>query len=143
MVGVTDRSTGQVSVEVANSTDKETLQGVIRKNTKQGTKVFTDEHRSYTGMVDVGHKSVKHGVGEYVNVQAHTNGIDSFWSLLKRSYRGTYHQMSVKHLGRYVADFRGRHNIRDMWTEEQMRFLARMMAGATLSMKELIGRKAG
>lgn len=94
-------------------------------------------------MVDFDHKTVKHSVGEYVNGQAHTNGIKSFWSMLKRSYRGTYHQMSVKHLGRYVAEFAGRHNIRDMGTEEQMRFLAGMMAGVTLSMKELVGLKAG
>ena len=44
--------------------------------------------------------------------QAHTNGIESFWSMLKRGYQGTYHQMSEKHLNRY-AEFAGRHNLRE------------------------------
>ncbi len=56
------------------------------------------------------HQAVKHGVREYVKGQAHTNGIESFWSMLKRGYDGTYHQMSPKHLGRYVGEFAGRHN---------------------------------
>ena len=50
----------------------------------------------------------------------HTNGIESHWALLKRGYVGTYHQMSAKHLERYVTEFSGRHNARPRDTEEQM-----------------------
>lgn len=46
--------------------------------------------------------------GEYVRDQAHTNGIESFWALLKRGYYGTYHKMSEKHLARYIGEFAGR-----------------------------------
>ena len=53
--------------------------------------------------------------------QAHTNGIESFWSMLKRGYMGTYHRMSPKHLDRYVQEFSGRHNQRSRDTIEQMR----------------------
>ena len=60
------------------------------------------------------------GVREYVHGQAHTNGIESFWAMLKRGYVGTYHQMSVKHLPRYVGEFAGRHNHRPMDTADQM-----------------------
>ena len=65
-------------------------------------------------------ETVKHSVGEYVKGQAHTNGIESFWALLKRGYHGTYHQMSRKHLGRYVTEFAGRHNDRRAGTLAQM-----------------------
>ena len=60
-------------------------------------------------------------IGEYVRGQAHTNGIESFWSTLKRGYDGVYHHMSLKHLGRYVGEFAGRYNDRPSDTMEQMR----------------------
>ena len=63
----------------------------------RGSSVYTDDHRSYIG-VPFEHTSVKHSVGEYVNGMAHTNGIESFWAMLKRGYHGTYHHMSPKHL---------------------------------------------
>ena len=58
------------------------------------------------------HETVNHSVSEYVRDQAHTNGIESFWSMLKRGYHGTFHHMSPEHLHRYVNEFAGRHNIR-------------------------------
>ena len=63
---------------------------------------------------------VNHSVGEYVREKAHVNGMESFWSMLKRGYYGTYHRMSPAHLQRYVAEFAGRHNIRSLDTLEQM-----------------------
>ena len=51
-------------------------------------------------------------MSEYVDGMAHTNGIESHWAMLKRGYHGVYHQMSAKHLGRYVTEFAGRHNDR-------------------------------
>ena len=65
----------------------------------------------YHGMPGFDHESVKHSVGEYVDGMAHINGIESFWSMLKRGYHGTYHRMSAKHLQRYVDEFSSRHNI--------------------------------
>ena len=69
-------------------------------------------------MIGVEHSSVNHSVGEYVNNQIHVNGIESFWSMLKRGHMGTYHKMSKKHLNRYVAEFAGRYNQRRMDTEK-------------------------
>ena len=66
------------------------------------------------------HEAVKHSIGEHVRGEAHTNGIESFWSMLKRGHKGVYHQMSPKHLQRYVSEFQSRHNHRDMDTEQQM-----------------------
>ena len=70
---------------------------------------------------------VKHSVGQFVNGQAHTNGMESFWSLLKRGYHGTYHHMSPVHLDRYVSEFSGRHNQRELDTVDQMGAMVRGM----------------
>lgn len=81
---------------------------------------------------------MKHRVGQYVEGMVHTNGIESFWALLKRGYTGTYHKMSVKHLQRYVAEFAGRQNVRSLDTIEQMCALTLGMVGKTLRYKDLI-----
>ena len=81
---------------------------------------------------------VKHSVGEYVDGMAHTNGIESFWALMKRGYHGTYHRMSAKHLDRYVKEFAGRHNLRDEDTTVQMSEVARGMGGKRLRCSDLI-----
>ncbi len=57
---------------------------------------------------------MKGSVTEYVNGQAHVNGLESFWASLKRGYHGTHYHMSAKHLARYVAEFCGRHNRRPL-----------------------------
>ena len=87
------------------------------------------------------HRVVKHSVGEYVDNMVHTNGIESFWALLKRGYMGTYHHMSVKHLHRYVNEFAGRHNVRGLDTLKQLTLLAMGMVGKVLSYDELTDKK--
>ena len=82
-------------------TDKPTLQGFVHRNTEPTAQVYTDEALAYNGLRRP-HESVKHSVGEYVRKQAHTNGIESFWSMLKRGHDGVYHHFSTKHLDRYV-----------------------------------------
>lgn len=68
---------------------------------------MTDDHLSYIGLNKRGfqHHTVKHSVREYVDGMAHTNGIESFWALLKRGLYGTYHNVDKKHLQRYVNEF--------------------------------------
>lgn len=137
VVGIKDRKSNMVTAKVVESTDRETLHSIIKEHTNEGAEVFTDEHKGYTGMVDFEHATVKHSVGEYVDGKIHTNSIESFWSMLKRGHKGTYHQMSTKHLWRYVNEFMGRYNIRNVDTEDQMKFLAFMMCGKVLTLKEL------
>ena len=69
---------------------------------------------------------------------AHTNGMESLWSVLKRGYVGTYHHISPKHLHRYVDEFSGRHNVRPMDTVDQMAFVVRQATGKRLTYRELI-----
>ena len=136
VVGMKDRRTNEVRGKVVEHADAATLHEFVNENIEPGTKVYTDEHRGYIGLDN--HETVNHSVGEYVKDQAHTNGIESFWALLKRGYYGTFHKMSKKHLHRYVNEFAGRHNIRSLDTIDQMRFLALGMVGKRLKYKDLI-----
>ena len=86
------------------------------------------------------HFPVNHGVGEGVREQAHTNGLESFWAMLKRGYTGTHHHISPKHLHRYVDEFSGRHNMRSLDTQNQMAAIVRRAVGKRLTYQELIAR---
>lgn len=69
---------------------------------------------------------------------AHTNGIESFWSMLKRAHKGTFHKISPKHLNRYVQEFAGKHNIRELGTVAQMRDTVLRLVGRNLLRTDLI-----
>ena len=137
VVGVKDRTSNEVRTKVVQSVDKPTLQGFIRDNVEAGATVYTDEAKSYQGMADFIHETVNHSVSEYVRDMAHTNGIESFWAVLKRAHKGVYHKFSVKHLQRYVTDFAGRHNVRTKDTLAQMEFIVAGMVGKRLTYKAL------
>lgn len=137
VAGAKDRATGKVTAEVVKSADKETLQGFVHANAAAGAAVYTDEAAAYSGLPN--HESVKHSVGEYVRGMAHTNGIESFWSMLKRGYQGTFHHFSEQHTDRYVAEFAGRHNQRESDTIDQMTAMARGMIGKRLTYEKLTG----
>ena len=92
----------------------------------------------YEGMPEFDHESVNHGVGEYVDGMAHTNGIESFWSMLKRAHKGTFNKLSPKHLQRYVSEFAGKHNIRESGTLAQMRDTVARLVGRRLMYRDLI-----
>ncbi len=136
VAGLKDRDTNRVSAAVVTDTKAATLQGFVEGRTEPEAQVYTDDGRGYVGM-DRAHESVNHSAGEYVREMAHTNGIESFWSVLKRAHKGVYHKFSVKHLDRYVADFAGRHNVRDLNTVDQMGYLVSGMVGKRLTYKTL------
>ena len=95
---------GQVKAKLVTTTDKESLQNEICSSVKKGTTVYTDEHRSYLRSTGYNHNSVNHFAKEFFNCMAHTNGIESVWAVLKRRYNGVYHNMSKKHLPRYIKE---------------------------------------
>ncbi len=137
VAGVKDRATNKVRATAVASTDKPTLQGFVTANTEPTAQVFTDEHPSYAGLPRA-HRAVKHSAGEYIREEAHTNGMESFWALLKRGYIGTYHWMSAKHLDRYVNEFSGRHNRRRLDTADQIRATVSRSVGRRLPYATLI-----
>ena len=137
IVGAKDRETNQVAAKTVASTDKDTLQGFVKDWADRQATVYTDDASAYETL-PFRHASVKHSVSEYVRGQAHTNGVESFWSMLKRGYYGTYHKMSPKHLQRYVQEFAGRHNIRDMDTIDLMGAVVLGMDGKRLRYDDLV-----
>ena len=138
VAGLKDRGTNEVRAEVVATTDAPTLQGFVRRNTETDAQVYTDEARAYVGLPRR-HDTVRHSVGEYVKDKAHTNGLESFWSMLKRGHDGVYHHFSPKHLGRYVDEFKGRHNTRPLDTADQMGKMAANADGKRLTYAALIG----
>ena len=136
VVGAKDRKTNKVRAKVIKETDAETLQEFVIDVAETGATVYTDDASAYKG-IPYDHESVRHSVGEFVNGMAHTNGIESFWAMLKRGYGGTYHKISPKHLQRYVDEFAGRHGIRNADTLDQMGTVVVGMVGKRLSYKAL------
>lgn len=119
VMGLLERK-GSVKANVVPDVKMRTLESEIVKNVQIGSKLYTDELLSYARLSDVfAHEAVKHSKGQYVNGDAYTNGIESFWAIFKRGYNGTYHHMSKKHLQRYVDEFAYRWNNRAMDMAEQ------------------------
>ena len=137
VVGVKDRDTNHVAAQVVTDTTKATLQGFVAEHTDPEAMVYTDEASAYEGLPR-DHETVKHSVAEYVRGMAHTNGVESFWSMLKRAHTGTFHKMSPKHLDRYVQEFAGNHNVRESDTLDQMRDVVTRLMGRTLGYRRLV-----
>ncbi len=137
VAGIKDRDSNQVVAKVVEHTDKATLQGFVVDNVDPEATVYTDDAKAYNNL-PFDHATVKHSVAEYVNGQAHTNGIESFWATLKRAHKGTFHKMSPKLLHRYVGEFADKHNVRKFGTLAQMQLLARGMIHKRLQYQDLI-----
>ena len=84
------------------------------------------------------HEAVNHSVAEYVRGLTHTNGVESFWSMLNRAHKGAFHKLSPKHLDRYVQEFVEKHNMRESGTLVQMRDTVTRMVGRRLLYRDLI-----
>lgn len=139
VVGMRDQS-GEVRAKPVADTKTATLTGFIRENAPAGATVVTDEFGAYRALSSQGftHKTVRHSAGEFVRDMAHTNGIESFWALLKRGYIGIYHYMSEDHLHRYVSEFSFRHNTAHVGTMGFINMTIDRMAHKRLTYKELI-----
>lgn len=112
IIGLKQRD-GRVIAKKAKDVSKKTLHGFIRQNVKQGSTMSTDEWRGYKGLSEkFAHLVVSHSSGQYVQGEAHTNGLENFWSLFKRGIVGQYHQISTKYLNQYVSEFCFRYNNR-------------------------------
>ena len=137
VAGARDRATGAVRAQAVEAADKETLGAFIGAHAAPGATIYTDEGSPYRSMEN--RESVSHKAGEYVRDDGvSTNGIESFWSMLKRGHVGTFHKMSPKHMDRYVQEFAARHNLREADTIDIIGAVADGGVGKRLRYRELI-----
>ena len=141
VVGVKERETRIVKAEPVTGTSQVVIDAYVQGTVEPESTVYTGDADVYKDLDKNGykHESVKHSVGEYLRDMAHTNGIESFWSMFKRGYVGTYHYMSFRHLHRYTAEFARRQNIRKQNSKDQLQSLAGNMNDMHLPHKQLIG----
>ncbi len=131
----------RVVLKVVQSTKRTELQGNVRKYVLKGTEIHTDALSSYRGLEDdFTHKFVDHAEC-YVKGGVHTNGLENFWSLLKRTIKGTYVSVEPFHLFRYLGEQSWRFNERKEKDGDKGRFLTAMTGifGKRLTWAKLIG----
>lgn len=148
VVGMLDRETRQVRAQVIPDTKRETLQKEIFKNVKFGSRVYTDSAVAYDHLEwKYIHEAVNHAE-TYVKGQVHTNGLENFWSLMKRNLGGTYVAVEPFHLSRYLDEQVFRFNNRatkDNPLNDNDRFMLALsqVANRRLTYKELTGKDKG
>jgi transposase-like protein len=141
VMGILERGTegklSSVRAKVIQDIRRETLHGEVRENVNEGSSIFTDSLASYQGLeAEYVHQFVDHAV-QYVDGIVHTNGLENFWSLLKRTVRGTYTHIDPEHLFRYLDEQAYRFNNRK--DDDQGRFVQAVesVSGKRLTYKEL------
>ena len=146
VMGMLDRDLREVRAHVIPNVTRETLQNAVLKHVKFGSRVFTDEWSGYNLLhYRFVHDVVNH-METYVNGQVHTQGIENFWSLLKRTLRGTYVAVEPFHLQRYVDEQVFRYNnraTRDNPLNDSDRFVCALsqIVGKRLTYKEVTGKE--
>jgi len=139
VMGILERH-GEVRAKVIADTSRETLHAEIKENVAPGAQVFTDAWPAYEGLSpEYVHEFVNH-TEEYVRGAVHTNGIENFWSLLKRGLKGTYIAVMPFHLFRYVDEQAFRFNNRKFNDSERFLMTCSQMSGRRLTYKKLIGQ---
>jgi transposase-like protein len=129
----------RVRAKVVPSTRRRVLLPEIKRNVKASTRVFTDEHPSYRMVKDeYAHEVIDHAES-YVRGQVHTNGLENFWSLLKRAIKGTYVNVEPFHVIRYVDEQVFRYNNRADVDGGRFRRLAGSITGKRLTYRQLVG----
>ena len=140
VMGMLERSEDCSTVEakVIPDTTKYTLQTELVENVEQGANVYTDGFKSYDGLDAMfEHNSVDHSAGVYVEDLVHTNGMENFWTLLKRSIKGTYVSVEEEHLDRYVDEQEFRYNHRKLDDYGRFELAVKAISGKQLTYEEL------
>lgn len=137
VVGAKERETGRVVATTMPHVNHVAIYEWLHKYVSASATLYTDEAAVYVGVDVSEHQAVKHKRKQYVRGDVHTNGIEGFWSLLKRAYHGAHHWYSVKHMQRYVHEAVHRFNSRDIETLQQLRRLAVGGIGRKLTYRQL------
>jgi transposase-like protein len=139
VLGILERG-GKVRTKVVDNTRKKTLQKEVREHVVAGSAIFTDSLKSYEGLTEFQHEVVDHAV-EYVRGEVHTNGLENFWSLLKRGLKGTYISVEPYHLFRYLDEQAYRYNNRHFTDADRLDIAARQIVGKRLTWDRLTGKE--
>jgi transposase-like protein len=135
------KSGSKVRAKAVPNVRAATLKSEIRENVEPGSHLYTDAWASYRGLgQDYQHEVIDHAV-EYVHGAVHTNGIENFWSLLKRTIKGTYVSVEPYHLGRYLDEQAFRFNEREDNDAGRFKSVLSSVSGRRLTYKELIGNE--
>lgn len=139
VMGILQRD-GTIRTVVIENRKKKTLHAEIDKHVEAGAALYSDDLRSYDGLANkYAHQVIDHAVA-YVDGQIHTNGLENYWSLLKRGLAGTYVSVEPFHLFRYLDEQSFRYNNRkDMNDADRFSQAIRGIVGRRLTYKELIG----
>ena len=130
----------KVRVKIVDNTKRKTLQSEIREHVLAGSAVFTDALKSYEGLNEFQHEVVDHAV-EYVRGEVHTNGLENFWSLLKRGIHGTYVSVEPYHLFRYLDEQAFHYNNRKGLNDgDRFDIAVRRIFGKRLTWNQLTGK---
>ena len=139
VIGAVQRG-GQVIATPIDRTDNRTVVAFVEGNVRFGSRLYTDDWPGYEDLMQsYMHRTVRHSMGQYVrDMVIHTNSIESLWSMFKRGFVGVYHQMSSKHLHRYVTEACWHRNVRSLDTLDQMGETVRGMVGKRLRYCDLV-----
>jgi len=139
VLGIRQRN-GDVRAKVVPNTKARTLQPEVHEHVEPGASVYTDENHSYRGLTGAyDHRTVDHAE-MYVDGRVHTNGLENFWSLLKRGLNGTYVSVEPFHLFRYLDERVFTFNLRELDDYGRFAAVLRMIAGRRVTYAQLTGR---
>ena len=140
VMGILERG-GKVRTTVIPNRKKKALQAEVRKHVEAGAALYTDALQSYSGLNEFEHQVIDHAV-QYVDGKIHTNGLENFWSLLKRGINGTYVSVEPFHLFRYLDEQSFRYNNRKLTDGERFSIAVTGVVGKRVTFDELTGKTA-
>lgn len=133
---------GTVKTQVIPDTEAATIKPIVDKWVEKGSIMVTDEWRSYNSLKgDYFHITVNHQEGVYVSGAFSSNGLENYWSILKRGIIGTFHFVSPKHLQKYCDEFTERYNKRDISNIERFHKTIQKCENNRLKYRDLISNQ--
>jgi transposase-like protein len=139
VLGILERGGAVVTLHV-NNTRRASLEPIILNTVEQGSRIYTDALPSYKNLNTwFRHEAVDHAVA-YVDGLIHTNGLENFWSLLKRTLRGTYVSVEPFHLSRYLDEQAWRYNLRGLTDAQRFVQVLTSVVGKRITFDELTGK---
>jgi transposase-like protein len=139
-MGILERG-GKVRTAVLPNRKKKAIQSEVKKHVEAGSALYTDALQSYNGLNEFEHQVIDHAVA-YVDGRIHTNGLENFWSLLKRGINGTYVSVEPFHLFRYLDEQSFRYNNRKATDGERFSMAVAGIVGKRVMFDELTGKTA-